>query len=168
MKRHSRIAATLVGLLFACTASAAEVRPGSPAPECKLQPVGGGSVSEIIKKYRGKVVYLDFWASWCGPCAESFPFMNKLTDDLKGKGLEVLAINLDENPDDARAFLSKTPARFTVLADASGQCPQDFGVMAMPSTYVIDKTGVISDVHLGFKPGESADLRKKVEILLQK
>lgn len=146
---------------------AAEAQPGKPAPDCKLQPVGGGATSELLKQYRGKPVYLDFWASWCGPCVQSFPFMNTLNKDYKAKGLEVVAVNLDENPDEAKAFLAKTPAQFTVLADTSGQCPQDFGVQAMPSSYLIDRNGVVRHVHLGFKAGETDDLKKQIETVLK-
>ena len=144
---------------------AAEISPGQAAPNCALNALGGGSATDL-QKYKGKVVYVDFWASWCGPCAQSFPYMNKLHGDLHNKGLEIVGVNLDEEPAEARAFLAKTPAKFTVLADASGQCPQDFGVKAMPSSYLIDRQGVVRHVHLGFKPSESDQLRKQVEALL--
>ena len=151
--------------MFAASDANAEVRSGQSAPNCKLNALGGGGNAQLAD-YRGKVVYLDFWASWCGPCAQSFPFMNSLHKDLAAKGLEVLAINLDEQMEDATGFLTRVPAKFTVLADASGQCPQDFGVKAMPSTYLIDRKGVIHEIHLGFKPAESAQLRREVEALL--
>jgi thiol-disulfide isomerase/thioredoxin len=145
----------------------AEIKPGATSPNCTLTPIGGGP-GKAIQQYQGKVVYIDFWASWCGPCAQSFPFMNKLYKDLHAKGLEVVGVNLDEEPQDALGFLAKTPAQFTILADASGQCPQDFGVKAMPSSYLIDRTGVVRHVHLGFKAAESAELRQQVEALLEK
>lgn len=146
---------------------AAEIKPGDTSPKCSLAPLGGGSGKDL-QQYKGKVVYVDFWASWCGPCAQSFPFMNQLHKDLHAKGLEIIGVNLDEEPDEAKGFLAKTPAQFTILADASGQCPQDFGVKAMPSSYLIDRDGVVRHVHLGFKGSESAQLRQQVETLLAK
>lgn len=146
---------------------AAELTLGAKSPNCNLSPIGGGA-GKAIQQYLGKVVYVDFWASWCGPCAQSFPFMNKLHKELHAKGLEVVGVNLDEEPQEALGFLAKTPAQFTILADASGQCPQDFGVKAMPSSYLIDRAGVVRHVHLGFKAAESAELRQQVEALLDK
>lgn len=145
---------------------AAEIKPGDSLPNCQLAPLGGGAGKDL-RQYQGKVVYVDFWASWCGPCAQSFPFMNKLHRDLHGKGLEILGVNLDEEPEDAMGFLTRTPAQFTILADASGQCPQAFGVRAMPSSYLVDRKGVVRYVHLGFKPGEAEQFRQQVEALLE-
>jgi peroxiredoxin len=163
---HQRIRFILGAILaLAFDASAHEFKAGQTAPNCELAPIGGGQ-SHDLRQYRGKVVYVDFWASWCGPCAQSFPFMNSLDRDLRNKGLHVLGINLDENPEDAKAFLARHPAHFTVAADASGQCPQDFGVQAMPSSYLIDRQGVIRHVHLGFRPGEAEQFRAQVEQLL--
>lgn len=149
------------------TLQAAEIKPGDASPKCTLTPLGGGPGKDL-QQYKGKVVYVDFWASWCGPCAQSFPFMNQLHKDLHAKGLEIIGVNLDEEPEEAKGFLAKKPAQFTILADASGQCPQDFGVKAMPSSYLIDRDGVVRHVHLGFKGSDSAQLRQQVEALLGK
>ena len=155
----------LAALAASSFVHAADIKPGQPAPHCTLAPLGGGSGKDL-QHYKGKVVYVDFWASWCGPCAQSFPFMNALHSDLRAKGLEVVGINLDENVEDAKAFLARIPAKFPIVADASGQCPQAFGVKAMPSSYLIDREGKIRYIHLGFKPGEAEAFRKQVESLL--
>lgn len=138
---------------------------GQAAPNCSLTPLGEGQRYDM-RQLRGKVVYVDFWASWCSPCAQSFPFLNDLDSELRGQGLHVLGINLDEKPDDAKAFLEKHPANFTVAVDADGQCPRDFGVQAMPSSYLVDRQGIIRHVHLGFRRGEAEQLRGLVEQLL--
>jgi thiol-disulfide isomerase/thioredoxin len=117
-------------------------------------------------QFKGKVVYVDFWASWCTPCARSFPFMNDLDREFHDRGLIVLAINLDEKLEDAQAFLAKHPASFALAADPSGQCPRDFGVRGMPSSYLVDRQGMIRHVHLGFRAGEAEKLRALVEQLL--
>ncbi len=162
MKIHQLLA---VLVMAQGVSHAADIQPGAAAPNCKLSPLDS-SVMKDLTQYKGKVVYVDFWASWCGPCAQSFPFMNKLQGDLQAKGLEIVGVNLDEEPAEAKAFLEKTPAKFAVMADASGQCPQEFGVKAMPSSYLIDRKGVIRHVHLGFKPSEAAQLRDQVTSLL--
>lgn len=149
---------------LACGAEAAEA--ARKVPDCALTAVHGGQ-SMNLNQFRGKVLYLDFWASWCGPCAQSFPFMNHLHQELRSRGLQVVGINLDEEPGDAAAFLAKRPAHFDVAMDADKSCAQQFGVKAMPSSYLVDRQGVIRHVHLGFRPGGEADeLRNLVEQLL--
>lgn len=153
-------------LAIAFNAQAQAIEPSKTVPHCKLAHLDNGA-SHDLAQYKGKVLYVDFWASWCGPCAQSFPFMNKLDQELRGKGLQVVGINLDENPEDAKAFLDRHPASFINVADASGgQCPQEFGVMGMPSTYLIDREGVIRHVSMGFRPGEAEQFRALVKQLL--
>ncbi len=157
-----------VSLALMCILTAglahSEELSGKPAPGCTLTSFAGAEPRDLLH-FKGKVVYVDFWASWCGPCAQSFPYMNKLHREYQSKGLEIVGVNLDEEPQEAQAFLTKTPAQFTVLADASGACPQAYGVKAMPSSYLIDRQGIVRHVHLGFKPGEAEQLRGMVEKL---
>ncbi len=135
------------------------------SPVCALSSLDAAEHFDL-QRFKGKVVYVDFWASWCGPCVQSFPFMNNLDRDLKDKGLQVLGVNLDENPEDAKAFVNNTSPEFLVAADNSGACAKAFGVKAMPSTYLVDRKGVIREVHYGFRPGEAREFRDKVEQLL--
>lgn len=151
-------------LALTCSALGA-VETGAAMPDCVLSALSNGQDGKL-SQYQGKVLYVDFWASWCGPCAKSFPFMNQLNQELGGKGLQIVGVNLDENLDDAKTFLAQYPAEFTVNADISKQCAKDFAVKAMPSTYLIDKQGKVQHIHLGFKPGEADELKKKVEALL--
>ncbi|MBL1265604.1 TlpA family protein disulfide reductase [Candidatus Methylomicrobium oryzae] len=157
------LSGALSALLLSMPLSAAE--RGETAGNCALSMLdGSGSVA--LDKFKGKVVYLDFWASWCGPCAKSFPFMNRLHEELGGKDLAIIGVNLDENPEDAQAFLAQYPANFTIAADKGEQCARQFDVKAMPSTYLIGRDGVIRDVHLGFRADEGKALRETVEKLL--
>lgn len=161
---NRRILALLHALL-ACTSAGAGAEQGQMAPNCAWTPMSAAPAVEL-RQFRGKVVYVDFWASWCGPCTQSFPFLNELQRRWSEKGLQVVGINLDENPEDAKSFLSMHPADFTVVTDASGQCPLDFGVQAMPSSYIIDRQGVIRHMHLGFRAGEAQKVHALVEQLL--
>jgi thiol-disulfide isomerase/thioredoxin len=141
------------------------VESGGAAPGCMLTGIGDGSTYDT-RQFLGKVVYVDFWASWCGPCAKSFPFLNQLHNTLKDKGLQVIGVNLDENSEDAKAFLTDYPVDFTVATDKGEQCARKFDVKAMPSSYVVDRNGIVRHIHLGFRPGEAEDVRKRVEQLL--
>ena len=141
------------------------VGTGNKMPECTLNSLTDNQ-SGGLQQYKGKVVYVDFWASWCGPCAKSFPFLNQMHAQLKDKGLQIIGVNLDENLEDAKGFLAKYPAEFTVMADISKDCAKSFDVKAMPSSYIIDKAGQIQHVHLGFKAGEADELKMMVEKLL--
>ena len=154
-----------MGLLLLSTQTALAVAVGDAAPDCALSPIGESQNSDL-SQYKGKVLYVDFWASWCGPCAKSFPFLNEMHNQLKDRGLQIVGVNLDENVDDAKAFLTKYPASFTVVADVSKQCAKDFDVKAMPSSYIIDRKGIVHHVHLGFRSGEAKELRVLVEKLL--
>lgn len=152
-------------LFMLSTQIAVAVPVGNAAPSCTLSPIGESQSSDL-SQYKGKVLYVDFWASWCGPCAKSFPFLNEMHQQLKDQGLQIVGVNLDENADEAKAFLAKYPASFTVMADVSKQCAKDFEVKAMPSSYLIDRKGIVHHIHLGFRPGEAQELRVLVEKLL--
>ena len=119
-----------------------------------------------IRQFRGKVVYVDFWASWCTSCVMSFPFLNDLDRDFRDRGLQVVGINLDEKPADAKATSAKHPARFAIAADRNGVCPKSFDVRAMPVAYVIDRRGIVRHQHVGFRPGQAEEMRTLVSTLL--
>ena len=144
------------------TLTAAE--QGDVLPDCQL--VSTDNVTRNFKQFQGKVLYVDFWASWCGPCAKSFPFLNQLDHDLKDRGLQVIGINLDENAADAQAFIAKYPAYFMIATGNNQQCAIDFGVKAMPSSYLVDRKGHIRYSHQGFRAGEAEELKILVEQLL--
>lgn len=152
-------------LAFAPLQTALAQDVGQEAPQCSLASLDGGQRYDL-RQFRGKVLYVDFWASWCTPCIQSFPFLNQLDGELRDKGLQVVAINLDERRADAQGFLDERPARFNVAVDDSKACPQAFGVKAMPSSYLVDRKGVIRHVHWGFRPHEAEQVRGLVEQLL--
>ena len=111
-----------------------------------------GKQSEVsLENSRGSVVYVDFWASWCTPCRKSFPWMNEMQTRYEKDGLQIIAINLDESREQAEAFLAKNGVDFTVAFDPDGQTASDFSVMAMPSSFLIDRNGEIIHRHIGFR-----------------
>lgn len=104
-----------------------------------------------LSEYRGKVVLVDFWASWCVPCRRSFPWMNEMQEKYAGSGLVIIAINMDAEASEAQAFLDNYPANFKIINDPGGDIARSYDVIAMPSSYVIGRDGSLIKTHLGFK-----------------
>ena len=103
-----------------------------------------------LAQYRGKVVYLDFWVSWCKPCRHSFPWMNAMQQKYGGDGLVIVAVNLDEQHADAEKFLKETPAGFTIIYDPEGKLAEQYGIYGMPSSFIIGRDGQVLQKHQGF------------------
>lgn len=152
-------------LAFLCTVQVQALDLGKLPPPISAQDAAGKAVD--LNSYRGKVVYLDFWASWCGPCRKSFPWMNALSERYSKDGLVVLAINVDEQAADAQRFLQKYPAKFTVLYDAKGDTPRAYNIPGMPSSFVLDRQGILRLSHTGFREGSAAELEASVSNLLK-
>lgn len=140
--------------LFAVTPAAQALDKGVAAPSFSLLGRGGASVS--LDQFRGKTVYIDFWASWCGPCRKSFPWMNEMEARYGGDKFAVLAIDVDSDSTLARQFLAQHPASFTVAFDAKGATPQAFGVKGMPTSVLVGPDGKILDVESGFNESQAA------------
>ncbi len=104
-----------------------------------------------LSEYRGQVVLLDFWASWCVPCRRSFPWMNEMQEKYGDSGLVIIGVNMDAEREAAQAFLDTYAAEFTIIYAPDGELAKGFGVIAMPSSFVIGRDGEIVTRHLGFK-----------------
>ena len=157
----------LLALLVA-TSAAAAVETGAPAPAFSGALLAGGGEPVRLEALRGKVVYLDFWASWCGPCRQSLPWMEQLRRDFGGAGLEVVAVNVDEIPADGIAFLKRFPVGYPVVGDRGGDIAELYDVRDMPSSYLIDRAGTVRLVHRGFNRHAAARLREQVAQLVGK
>lgn len=191
-RRHAT-AATAIALLALATraraqaqAPAAGDRPSQPAPPAIPGAVAGSaqdfdlplwdpasnaphpSLRLTLDELRGRWVYLDFWASWCGPCRLSFPWMNGLVQRLPAERLRVVAIGLDTRAEPMARFIAQLAPRFTVLWDARQTTPASYRVQAMPSSFLIDPAGRIVASHRGFTPSEAPaierDLRQRLGI----
>ena len=116
----------------------------------------------------GKVVLVDFWASWCGPCKASFPSFNRLQDKYASKGLVIVAIGVDEDPAKHQAFADKMGAKFPIVHDSAHKAAAFFSPPTMPSSYIVDRKGVIRYVHSGFKGAKTeAQYATEIETLLK-
>jgi cytochrome c biogenesis protein CcmG, thiol:disulfide interchange protein DsbE len=143
-----------------------------PAPvlAAKLAPVfdlPGATGAVSLADYRGKVVYLDFWASWCGPCRQSFPWMNRMQSQYGKRGLQIIGVNLDANLPDAKAFLKETPAEFVIGYDPKGITPRSYGVKGMPTSVLIGADGQVIYQHVGFTDADRAELERQIKLALQ-
>ena len=154
--------ALALGALLAPAARAVD----SVAPAVALPLLGGQGTFELAS-LSGRVVLVDFWASWCTPCRHSLPAYEKLHASLAPRGFAVVAINLDETEDDARAFLAGAPLSYIVVRDAAGDSARAFGVRGMPSSYLVGCDGTIRSRQVGFQHKELPALRAKIEALLE-
>ena len=147
--------------------SGAGVQQGQAAPPVVLPLLSAGSPEVLsLESLRGKVVYLDFWASWCGPCRLSFPQLEQLRQELGPQGFEVLAVNVDEFEPDALRFLAEIPVSYPVVRDGTGDTPLSYGILGMPTGYLIDRDGVVRLVHQGYRKSDGAALRTSIIELL--
>ncbi len=119
-----------------------------------------------LSAYRGKVVYLDFWASWCGPCKQAFPWMQSMQDTYDRQGLKVIAVNLDMDRSDADKFLDRFRPTFEVRLDPKGKLAAFYKVHSMPSSVLIDRHGVTRFTHEGYRPVDGAAYEAQVQELL--
>lgn len=133
------------------------------APDFKLE---GQQKQVELSHYRGQIIYLDFWASWCQPCRKSFGWMNKMQSLYGKEGFKVIAINLDESREKANAFLKQVPAGFDVAFDPRGNTAESYQVKAMPSSYIIDKQGKVIYANMGFRGNDEAKLEEKIRNLI--
>ena len=138
--------------------------PGQPAPQLTLPGPGGQVVS--LSSLKGHPVLVDFWASWCPPCRTSIPALDAIYREFHGRGLEVLAINVDENRKDADGFLSGHAYQMPLIFDSAGQSPRTAGVYGMPTSFLVDRAGMIRFVHRGYSDKVLESYKREVLQLL--
>lgn len=155
-----------IALLFAASiaTSAAATESGDAAPPFALPTAKGDTIA--LDRLKGKVVYVDFWASWCGPCRRSFPWMNDMQQKYGGKGFVVVGVNVDKKRADAEKFLAQIPAAFTIVYDEAGTTPSAYGVKGMPSSYLVDAAGRVAYVERGFLDEHKADIEQRIAALV--
>ena len=151
-----------LGVLLPSAAPAADtLQPAPPiwAPQADGKMTG-------LKHLRGKVVLVDFWASWCAPCRESLPQLDAWHRELGARGFSVLAVNVDTEQRKALAFLQQKPVSYPVVYDPQGYWPEQYAVKGMPSGYLVDRSGRVRAVHSGYKAKDLPRIRQEIEALL--
>ena len=163
MRRFVLTAAAAAAL---AAAPARAIAPGEAAPAFALPDGGGATVS--LEKLKGRVVYVDFWASWCAPCRRSFPWMAEMQRKYGERGLTVVAVNVDKKREDAAKFLALTPASFTVVYDPVGTVPTAYDVKGMPTSYLVDRAGKVVSIDTGFRDDAKADVEARIQAALER
>ncbi len=145
--------------------SAFALNTGARAPEIGLRDLNGRNVT--MASLRGKVVLVDFWASWCEPCAEEFPVLERLYNRYREQGFTVVAVSQDRTADNMQGFLRQHRASFPVVLDSNHAVAGRYSPPRMPSSYIIDRTGVVRHVHEGFRSSDAAVFEREIRALLQ-
>ncbi len=136
------------------------------AQDAPLFELPGDNKTISLQKLKGKVVYLDFWASWCVPCRKSFPWMNDMHSRYESKDFAIVAVNLDASKSDALKFLKNLPVKFDIAYDPDGTVASKYKLKVMPSSYLIDRSGTLVFAHKGYREGDSNGIEKKIQKLI--
>ena len=160
-----RTLAALLALLSFLPHWAEAVDIGEPMPAFAFSDASSHELN--VSSFRGKVIYLDFWASWCKPCGKSLPWMNSLQQKFGEQGLTVLAINLDSEREQAEKILQRIRPEFFVGFDPEGKSPELYGVQAMPSSFLIDRDGTVVSTFDGFRESETQVIESKIASMLR-
>jgi peroxiredoxin len=157
------IAAIAATLLLSAPALAGD--PGGPAPQFSLASRAGQNVS--LAQYKGQVVMLNFWASWCGPCRQEMPLLESIYKKYNKLGFTMLGVNVEPDTKAANDWLKQTPVSFPILYDTQSQVSKLYDVAGMPSTVIIDRAGKVRMLHRGYKPGDENEYLDSIRTLIR-
>jgi peroxiredoxin len=159
----NRIAAIAAALVLSVPALAAV--PNAPAPPFSLGARGGQSVS--LAQYKGQVVMINFWASWCGPCRQEMPLLESIYKKYNKLGFTLLGVNVEPDSQAADKWLKETPVSFPILYDTESKVSKLYDVPGMPSTVIIDRAGRVRFIHRGYVPGDENEYLDSIRALIR-
>jgi thiol-disulfide isomerase/thioredoxin len=160
---RNRIAAVAAALAVSLPALAGD--PSGPAPSFTLSSSAGQNVS--LSEYKGQVVMLNFWASWCGPCRQEMPLLESIYKKYNKMGFTLLGVNVEPNSQAANDWLKATPVSFPILYDKDSKVSKLYDVAGMPSTVIIDRSGNLRVLHRGYKPGDENEYLDSIRSLIR-
>ena len=171
MKRLSILLLGLMSLLNVPVLAAGKnnvvsVNPPVPAPDWTLPAIQNAEGDLSLSDFRGRITYVDFWASWCGPCRLSLPALNTLNEAFSDDPVQFLAISIDVVEEDAWDFLARYTVDYPVVIDTEGDIARLFAVDGMPSGYLLDAEGRVREIHIGFKRGDELKLAESIKKML--
>ena len=156
----------LIAVLCSHAAQSADLHQS--APRFSLPQVNATQSRPVkLSQYAGQVIYLDFWASWCPPCRQSFPFMQSLQTRFAEQGFTVIGGSVDQEEDELQDFLEQYPVDFPILWDRSHQIVAQYGIAGMPTSLLIDRNGTIQRTHQGFRKSDQIQITRWIEQVLQ-
>ncbi|GLX84317.1 hypothetical protein tloyanaT_05690 [Thalassotalea loyana] len=125
------------------------------------------ALQKRLSSLKGQVIYVDFWASWCGPCRKSFPWLNEMQANYGPQGLTVLSVNVDAKKSFALEFLEEFPANFDVIYDPKGKIARSYDLRGMPSSFIVDRQGTVVATHVGFNEQKKHQYETEIKNLLK-
>jgi peroxiredoxin len=161
---RKRIAAIVTALAISL-AALATTTPTGPAPAFTLASRAGQEVS--LAQYKGQVVMINFWASWCGPCRQEMPLLESIYKKYNKMGFTMLGVNVEPDSNAANEWLKATPVSFPILYDRDSKVSKLYDVAGMPSTVIIDRSGKLRVLHRGYKPGDENEYLDSIRSLIR-
>jgi peroxiredoxin len=155
----------LLTLVLACASAHATLTPQAPAPDFTLRSAEGKNLR--LKEQRGQVVLVNFWASWCGPCRQEMPHLNRLYDKYRASGFTLLGVNIDDDPRKATGAAASWGLKFPVLLDADKTVSKLYDLGSMPATVLIDRDGRVRYLHRGYREGMEESYEKQIRELVK-
>jgi peroxiredoxin len=153
----------LTAIVIASAAFAADT--GGPAPAFTLTALSGGQTA--LSQYKGQVVLVNFWATWCGPCQQEMPLLDQMYKKYKPAGFTLIGVNVDKEEPAVKELLARKPVSFPVLLDPANQVSKAYHVDEMPSSVIIDRKGDIRYIHRGYRPGDENDYQDRIRQLIR-
>ena len=158
-------ASALFGSLVASRRARAAVAPSMPAPDFTLKSAEGAILR--LGELRGRVVLVNFWATWCGPCKVEMPHLNRLHEKYRASGFVLLGVNIDDDPRQASALATRMGLKFPVLLDTDKSVTRRYALDSMPGTVLIDRDGKVRHVHKGYREGVEATYDAQIRALVK-
>ncbi len=165
MTRSGRLRSIAGAALLATALAAAAAVPSGIAPDFTLRTADG--INLRLQEQRGRVVMVNFWATWCAPCRQEMPHLNRLYDKYRGSGFVLLGVNVDDDPAQAVAAAARLGLKFPVLLDAEKKVSRQYDLSSMPSTVLIDRDGRVRQVHRGYREGVEQTYELQIRDLLK-
>ncbi|MEJ2130390.1 MAG: TlpA disulfide reductase family protein [Gammaproteobacteria bacterium] len=164
---RARLAALAITGMFVLGLAGCDDMPRvRPAADFRLPLLTQPQQFLSLSSFRGKVVYLDVWASWCHPCLQAMPELNRMRNALAPAGFEILAVNIDAEPSEGAAALARIPVDYPVVSDMDSRILADYGIDGVPTAFLIDRSGWVRHVVRGFRSKELADIDRRIGVLL--
>ena len=160
---RNRIAVIVAALTLSLPTLAGS--PSGPAPAFTLASRAGQAVS--LAQYKGQVVMLNFWASWCGPCRQEMPLLESIYKKYNKMGFTMIGVNVEPDSNAANEWLKATPVSFPILYDRDSKVSKLYDVSGMPSTVIIDRSGKLRVLHRGYKPGDENEYLDSIRTLIR-